>query len=62
MLGIFHVYRKLLGQIADVPEKETWADPLKALRGFWDLTGSYGGNGVWGSYIGIGDAIQENGK
>ena len=62
MLGIFHIYRELLGQIADVPEKETWTGPLKVLRGSWDLTGSYSGNGVWGPYIGIGGAIQENGK
>ena len=45
MLGNFHVYRKLSGQIVDVPEEETWVDPLEALRDFWDLTGSYGGNG-----------------
>ena len=42
ILGNFHVYRKLSGQIADVPEEETWVDPLEALCGFWDLTGNGG--------------------
>ena len=44
LLGNFHVYRKLTGQIEDVPDEETWVDPLESLCDFWGLTGCPNGD------------------